>query len=420
MKRSLFRMVCLALCLILTLSLLPYSNQAKASEIQRSGYQDLTDIQKRVYDAMAEAVANCRDKVTFDKEDGIVQEDLQAVSKAICGDYPEYFWYTGDYTFTIVNNTDITEMIPKYFIGETQVTAQSTELTDAKTAFDAKVSQILGAMTARSEYEKALYLHDQVAAAVTYAAGGDDQTAYGALVTGKAVCAGYVRAYQHLLNQVGIQNRKIDGTGIKADGSQEAHSWNLLWLDGKCCYVDVTWDDQGQQLYHTYFGRSLEEISKDHIASAGFDAVLPECGHAGMDYFTYTAGNGVCVITDKTSVQMAADSFLHEKLSDGSDVFRCSFWYNGDMNSWLQNNAQAIADKLGFQGTYQYSGANLGNEYQIVFTGNAVSQTQPTQPIDDGDTDEVHFDGLLGILLAVAGGVILLVIVVILVSRKKK
>ena len=75
-------------------------------------------------------------------------------------------------------------------------------------------------------------------------------TAYGALVANSrnqantCVCDGYSYAYEYLLQQAGITCTRVGGYAGSDPDSMEAHSWNLVQLDGEWYEVDATWDDQ--------------------------------------------------------------------------------------------------------------------------------------------------------------------------------
>lgn len=59
-------------------------------------------------------------------------------------------------------------------------------------------------------------------------------TAYGALVQGKAICGGYTDAMALFLDKMGIKNIKI---------SSAKHIWNYIYIDGSWKHLDLTWDD---------------------------------------------------------------------------------------------------------------------------------------------------------------------------------
>ena len=78
--------------------------------------------------------------------------------------------------------------------------------------------------------------------------------AEGALLKGTAVCSGYAKAYEAMLDAAGIPNETITGY---AGGY---HAWNLVQVDGQWYHVDTTWDDPttqgGDYIRYTYFLKS--------------------------------------------------------------------------------------------------------------------------------------------------------------------
>ena len=50
----------------------------------------------------------------------------------------------------------------------------------------------------------------------------------------KAVCAGYAKAFQLLLNALGIECTYV---------TSDTHAWNLVRLEGDYYHIDATWDD---------------------------------------------------------------------------------------------------------------------------------------------------------------------------------
>ena len=87
--------------------------------------------------------------------------------------------------------------------------------------------------------------------------------AEGALLKGAAVCGGYAKAYEILLDAAGIPNVTITGY---AGGY---HAWNLVEVDGEWYHVDATWDDPttrgGDYVRYTYFLKSDKVmVSRSH------------------------------------------------------------------------------------------------------------------------------------------------------------
>lgn len=230
-----------------------------------------------------------------DATHAITFEQLQVVVELVTADYPEYFWFDGECSAYTSSQGVVTTVIPTYEMGGKSV--DKTEIDAHKIIFEAKVDEIInrmyqevpkGSSDYETQYNYALWLHDKVSDIVEYKYGPNHQTAYGALVDGEAVCAGYAEGYQHLLNKAGINAWSIKGYSVNPDtGIGERHEWNILWLDGNCVYADITWDDQGEELFHLYFARSIDNFNSDHAPFDGvYASAIPvgnhdKCEHSG-------------------------------------------------------------------------------------------------------------------------------------------
>lgn len=95
----------------------------------------------------------------------------------------------------------------------------------------------------------------------------ESYTAYGVLIKGVGVCQGYAAAFNLLAQLAGIDSLGVAGTGFNYSGSMP-HAWNMIRIDGKISYVDVTWDDpvpdQGDNVRYDYFNVTEEQLAKDH------------------------------------------------------------------------------------------------------------------------------------------------------------
>ena len=101
---------------------------------------------------------------------------------------------------------------------------------------------------------------------------------YGALVSRECVCEGYAKAFQYLMNEVGIDNVIVIGTGTNSNNQTESHAWNYVKLDNNWYAVDVTWDDPiligtgklPEKSKYKYFLKGSNTFEKDHILSNQF------------------------------------------------------------------------------------------------------------------------------------------------------
>lgn len=84
--------------------------------------------------------------------------------------------------------------------------------------------------------DKILKLHDYIIDSVHYDMEDHENSgnAYGALIEGKAKCAGYADSMALFLARLGVKNYKV---------ASEKHVWNAINLDNEWSQIDLTWDD---------------------------------------------------------------------------------------------------------------------------------------------------------------------------------
>lgn len=95
------------------------------------------------------------------------------------------------------------------------------------------------------------------------------QTIYGALTTGKTVCAGYTKLYELLCNYFGI-----DCIAVTSDD----HAWNLVRYGTHWYIVDTTWDDSYDR--NAYFHISEHQMRRtdqadSHVAKSLYAGLMP-------------------------------------------------------------------------------------------------------------------------------------------------
>lgn len=133
----------------------------------------------------------------------------------------------------------------------------------------------------KSDYEKIKLIHDYLRDTIEY-----DSTLskdniydiYGALVLRECVCEGYAKSFQYLMNEVGIDNVIVIGTGTNSVGKTENHAWNYVKLNNAWYAVDVTWDDpiligEGtlpEKSKYQYFLKGSNTMNQKHVPSGKF------------------------------------------------------------------------------------------------------------------------------------------------------
>ncbi len=215
------------------------------------------------------------------------KEEIDRLYNAFFRDNPQFFYVRHIYGmkgYSLQDETYYDTLILTY-------TDNAAWRTQAAQALETAVNTILSQRPdTEDEYLTELYLHDRLSALCTY----DQQaaqtayenaplayTAYGALVTKTAVCEGYARALQLLLNRCGISSVLITG---QAKENNEHHMWNLVTVNGQGYYVDPTWNDNEDQLRHTYFNITDEQLKKTHTPDK--DQYIPTvCTATADNYF---------------------------------------------------------------------------------------------------------------------------------------
>ena len=142
-------------------------------------------------------------------------------------------------------------------------------------------NQIITSLQGMSDYQKIKTIHDYLIDSIEYE---NDLTqnniydVYGALVKKRCVCEGYAKAFQYLMNEIGINNTIVIGIATNSQNETENHAWNYVELNNKWYAVDVTWDDPiitgggklSKKSRYEYFLKGSETMNENHVSSGKF------------------------------------------------------------------------------------------------------------------------------------------------------
>lgn len=195
--------------------------------------------------------------------EAVTVPEIKDAIMAVYNDHPELFWLNTIFTCKYDKNRICAELALDFnMTGE--------ELTQASTNFNNMTNAILTQVASYGVYDRERLVHDMLISMIEYDKGADmNQSAYSALVEGKSVCAGYARAYQYLMQRLGIPCYYCTGyTG-------QAHAWNIVALDDGYYNVDVTWDDTPGGEYD-YFNKTDEDYADTHMRQE-LSVNLPQC-----------------------------------------------------------------------------------------------------------------------------------------------
>ncbi len=254
---------------------LSQNNAPKNSVISRSvetktGYEGLsTEYEQKCYNLIK---SNCNQISDNEYKPGLYlispitisgcklsSTQIKKILYAIQNDNPDIFWISGTFSYQYTGNKTTLKL---------NSILKKDEQKAATKKLEQKVSEILSKISSSSsEYEIELFIHDYIIKNCKYTESSKISsnnpkifTSYGCLIDGSAVCEGFSKATQLLLNHSGIKCTTI--TGAKKD---ESHMWNIVKINGNWYHLDVTWDATGALQQYNYFNVSDNLIKKDHI-----------------------------------------------------------------------------------------------------------------------------------------------------------
>ncbi len=213
------------------------------------------------------------------------QQEVKTLFQAFLYDNPQFFYLDRHYGMHGLH----TDTGSSYEQITLLYTLTAEERRQAMTAItDAAADILQQAALVTDEFERELLLHDWLAAHCTYntdstADSIHDYTLYGALVDGRAVCEGYARAMQWLLEQCGSESGLVTGTDLKG----ESHMWNLVTVNGEPYHLDVTWNDSNDLPRHNYFNMTTEEAQTTRVF-ADTDIGIVDCTATADNFYRRT------------------------------------------------------------------------------------------------------------------------------------
>ena len=171
-------------------------------------------------------------------------KDPQIIDKAFSAvmmDHPEIFYVTGYSLGKYTVGSAITKLSfsGSYSMDKEQVEVKSQVIEDY-------VSNCLSQIDPfASDYDKVKYVYDYLIDNVEYdISAANNQNILGICETGTTVCQGYSKMTQYMLNRLGMFATLASGEARDADSSiSEAHSWNIVKVDGDFYNLDTTWGD---------------------------------------------------------------------------------------------------------------------------------------------------------------------------------
>lgn len=285
-------------------------------------YGMLDEAEKHLYRQMYANALKLQD--TFVPVEQVREAQLKNAYLAVYNDHPELFWLDGGYTGKCLSNGICAEITMRF-----NETAENLE--QASGEFEAAAEEILAvAGGADTELEAELAVHQAILDNTEYRLNATmNQSAYSALVNGESVCAGYARAFQYVMQQLGVPSYYCTGyAGMD-------HAWNILLLDGDYYNVDATWNDTEPNTLD-YFNKTDTDFSSTHIRQE-LSIYLPAC--RGRRYAVKSAQAAVAEEDIVYSMQEYYNDCYQRALQNvGGETIEFENYLSGDklLDEWNQ------------------------------------------------------------------------------------
>lgn len=236
-------------------------------------YSRLTGDEAALYDRMTGAIYEYGSfSLSFFSD--IKADTLTKIHGYVLADHPDIFW-VGELHYTTIGDRCVNY--------EPQYTMVRAEAERAAESIEQSVAGIIKAAEVfSSDYDRAVFVHDYLVGAVRYDKNGENESRFdvrGVFSDRLAVCAGYAKAFQLIMQRMSIECFYVTGMA-----GEISHAWNIVKLDGDYTSVDVTYDDPlldgGEGTSHAYFGFT----SADVAAARSVDSHYPYPEPVAMRY----------------------------------------------------------------------------------------------------------------------------------------
>ncbi|MBO4769884.1 MAG: hypothetical protein J5563_03795 [Clostridia bacterium] len=172
--------------------------------------------------------------------------------KAVRLDHPEIFWLKG---VSASGDAQGTAIFPEYSFKRKAV--QPIESTIERTA-----ERIIHPALGSDDRKKVAFVHDFILRNVVYTSAyrNFSHEIYGVLCNHIGVCEGIAKTVKYLLDMLQVDCLCVE---CLPDERNTAHSWNIVFVEGRPLHYDMTFDLTGKDRFR-YFGLTDAQIFEDH------------------------------------------------------------------------------------------------------------------------------------------------------------
>ncbi len=195
---------------------------------------DKDDFSKLIYDSIS-TKTNPSDVSTYQ----LTEKQATTRIATVINQSPEFYYANTGYRY-LLNADGYVSQIQLFFesFDGIEQAERLAETPSEDQLLEEKADEIISHIDPRwSDEEIALYLHNWLCLNCEYESTNPNcYNAYGAIVEGLAVCAGYSLGYQYLMEKASIPCAYVISYKLN-------HAWNLIQINNRNYYADLTFDN---------------------------------------------------------------------------------------------------------------------------------------------------------------------------------
>lgn len=258
--------------------------------VDRYYYHQLNKQDQSVYRAFYDGVMAHQNIIPIPVRGDFPQEAFERIFDAMTKDNPLIYYLNQSACSCASDMFGRFAICPQYFFSKEKVKEYNRKIEKEVNCLAGKLN-----LTAGTDYEKEIKIHDWICQNISYDDEGADRNKpmrmiashniFGVFAHHRAQCEGIAKAVKVLLNAVDVKCIVVTGESVK-NGKSVPHAWNMVNIDGQPYHLDVTWDigaigSSFNRIPYDYFNLSDQLIGKEHKADTG----LPECSSMQHNYF---------------------------------------------------------------------------------------------------------------------------------------
>lgn len=248
-------------------------------------YEQLNMAEQMAYEAIQDCLTHL---ISRWNSGSFSQNTIQKAYNCFLMDHPEVYWSKNPtYIKSFVNNVETGHHLEfSYSMDAAQIQKTNSEIEMALYDIIAQLPSL------DASYETVKGLYDWMMLNCTYDELNLDQSMYSVMVNHSGVCASLSKAFQFIMQCLGIPCTVVNGRieqsyTFQSQSSDLGHEWNMVCLDGKWYHVDITsglslTKDSGE-IDYSFLCATTEEVLKSHTIAN--EVPIPQSTDTSLNFY---------------------------------------------------------------------------------------------------------------------------------------